>query len=95
MPKTTVVIITLIIYKLVLIGIGIWASKKTHNSHDYFLAGRNLGPVVAALSYSSSASSAWTLLGVSGMAYAVGLSSIWVVLPQPSIPSITINFPLI
>ena len=80
MPKTTVVIITLIIYKLVLIGIGIWASKKTHNSHDYFLAGRNLGPVVAALSYSSSASSAWTLLGVSGMAYAVGLSSIWVVL---------------
>ena len=78
MSKTTIVIITLVLYKLVLLAIGLWASKRTLNSDDYLLAGRNLGPIVAALSYSSSASSAWTLLGVSGIAYAVGLSSIWV-----------------
>ena len=39
--------------------------------------GRGLGPVVAAISYSSSASSAWTLLSVSGMAYLWGLPALW------------------
>ncbi|MHC5012831.1 MAG: sodium/proline symporter, partial [Planctomycetota bacterium] len=39
--------------------------------------GRRLGPFVAAVSASASSSSAWTLLGVSGAAYAWGLSALW------------------
>ncbi len=78
MTKATVVIITLVVYKLLLVGIGLWASKKTKSPDDFLLAGRGLGPVIAALSYSSSASSAWTLLGLSGMAYLMGLSSLWI-----------------
>ena len=60
MDKTTLVIITLLIYKVLLIGIGIWASRRNQNEEDFFLGGRGLGPLVAAISYSSSASSAWT-----------------------------------
>lgn len=78
MDKTQVVLITLVIYKAILIGIGIWASKRTRDVDDFFLGGRGLGPVVAALSYSSSAASAWVLLGLSGIAYVYGLSTIWV-----------------
>lgn len=74
-----VTLITLVIYKFALIGIGIWASRRTHDEDDFFLGGRSLGPVVAAISYSSSASSAFTLLGISGIAYVMGVGALWVV----------------
>ncbi|MEM1412119.1 MAG: sodium/proline symporter [Pseudomonadota bacterium] len=80
MEKTTLVIITLVVYKLLLIGIGFWASRRNEDEEDFFLGGRGLGPVVAAISYSSSASSAWTLLGLSGAAYVLGLRVVWIAL---------------
>jgi len=80
MEKVHIVLITLIVYKLVLVAIGLWASKRTNSSDQFFLGGRGLGPIVAALSYSSSAASAWVLLGLTGIAYAHGLSTIWVAL---------------
>ena len=79
MDYTTTVLVTLIVYKIVLIGIGFYANKKTSSTEDYFIGGRGLGPWVAAISSAASASSAWTLLGVSGAAYAMGLSAIWLV----------------
>ena len=78
MDNTTVVIITLVVYKALLIAIGFWASSRTRSEEDFFLGGRKLGPVVAAVSYSSSASSAWTLLGLSGAAYVLGVSVVWI-----------------
>lgn len=68
---------TLIVYLLVLLGIGLWAQRRTDDSADFHLAGRQLGPWVAALSASTSSSSAWSLLGVSGAAYAWGLQAAW------------------
>ncbi|NDY95256.1 sodium/proline symporter [Wenzhouxiangella limi] len=68
---------TLIVYLIVLLGIGIWARNRVGDSEDFHLAGRRMGPVVAALSASASSASAWTLLGVSGAAYAWGLQAIW------------------
>ena len=76
--NTKYIFFTLIAYKLILITIGLWASKKTKSFTDYFIAGRELGPWVAALSASASSSSAWTLLGVSGAAYLWGLPAIWI-----------------
>ena len=69
MDRTTVVIVTFVIYKAILIAIRFWASRRTHSESEFFLGGRGLGPLVAAISYSSSASSAWTLLGMSGVAH--------------------------
>ena len=80
MEKTTLVLITLVAYKLLLIGIGFLASRRNSDEEDFFLGGRGLGPVVAAISYSSSASSAWTLLGLSGAAYILGLRVVWLAL---------------
>jgi sodium/proline symporter len=73
------ILVTLIAYQFLLLGIGWWASRRNTDSEDYYLAGRKLGPAVAALSASASSSSAWSLLGVSGAAFAWGLPAIWLI----------------
>jgi len=78
LESTTSVLITLVFYNAILIGVGLWARKRNSNVQDFFLAGRGLGPWVAAISASASSSSAWTLLGVSGAAYAWGLPALWI-----------------
>jgi sodium/proline symporter len=77
MDNTAAVLVTLVIYNAILIGVGLWARRRNENVEDFFLAGRGLGPWVAAISASASSSSAWTLLGVSGAAYAWGLPALW------------------
>jgi sodium/proline symporter len=80
MLDTDIVLATLIIYKVVLILTGLWAQRRVSNEQDFFLAGRQLGPWVAAISYSASAASAWTLLGMSGLAFTLGLATLWLAL---------------
>ena len=75
----TGVLTTLIAYQVLMLGIGWWASKRNRDSEDFYLGGRRLGGMVAALSASASSSSAWSLLGVSGAAFAWGLPAIWLV----------------
>ncbi|MFC1701174.1 hypothetical protein ACFL1J_00255 [Pseudomonadota bacterium] len=74
-----ILIATLILYQLLLLFIGWWASRRTADNEDFYLGGRKLGAAVAALSASASSSSAWSLLGVSGAAYAWGLPAIWLI----------------
>lgn len=76
MSREWAILITLVSYKLVLIAIGFWASRRTHSNQDFFIGGKSLGPWVAAVSSSASASSAWSLLGVSGAAYFMGLPAL-------------------
>ena len=75
----TGVLITLIAYQLLMLGIGWWASHRNTDSEDFYLGGRKLGGAIAALSASASSSSAWSLLGVSGAAFAWGLPAIWLI----------------
>ena len=77
MNNTGAVLVTLVVYNALLIGVGLWARGRNRSVEDFFLAGRGLGPWVAAISASASSSSAWTLLGVSGAAYAWGLPALW------------------
>ncbi len=77
MTETTAILITLVAYKVLLLGIGWFAQRRTKNETDMYLGGRNMGGLVAAISASASSSSVWTLLGVSGMAYLNGMSALW------------------
>ena len=77
MENTQAVLVTLVVYNALLIGVGLWARGRNRDVEDFFLGGRGLGPWVAAISASASSSSAWTLLGVSGAAYAWGLPALW------------------
>lgn len=72
-------VVTLVFYQVLMLAIGWWASRRNSDSTDFYLGGRKLGGAVAALSASASSSSAWSLLGVSGAAFAWGLPAIWLV----------------
>jgi sodium/proline symporter len=77
--QTTVILVSLIAYKLVLIGIGFWAASRIHDEADFLLGSRKLGPWVAGLSYAASTSSAWLLLGYSGFVFTFGVGALWMV----------------
>ena len=77
MEQSQVIAITLITYQVLLILIGLWASRKVKNNTDFLLGGRQLGPWVAGLSYAASTSSAWVLLGFSGFVFVYGYSALW------------------
>ena len=79
MTKDTIIILTLSVYIIVLITLGYFGSRKTYNNTDFFIGGRSLGPFVASMSYVASSASAWVMLGLSGIGYAVGISALWVV----------------
>ena len=77
MQNTTAALLTLLVYNAALIGVGLWARGRNQRVVDFYLGGRGLGAWTAAISASASSSSAWTLLGVSGVAYAWGMPALW------------------
>ncbi|MCI9575196.1 MAG: sodium/proline symporter PutP [Clostridiales bacterium] len=64
-------------YLGIMMLIGLISYKKTKNTEDYFLGGRNLGGWVAALSAQASDMSGWLLMGLPGSIYAFGAGQIW------------------
>ncbi|WP_295532111.1 sodium/proline symporter PutP [uncultured Thioclava sp.] len=71
--------ISLTAYFVLMIGIGVYAWRKsTSNSEEYMLGGRNLPPAVAALSAGASDMSGWLLLGLPGALFVSGLTQSWI-----------------
>jgi SSS family solute:Na+ symporter len=65
-------------YLLILIVIGIYSSRfSSEGISEFFVGGRRMNRLVVALSAVVSGRSAWLLLGVTGMAYAMGASALW------------------
>ena len=72
-------LISLAAYFVLMLGIGVYAWRKsTEDSEGYLLGGRNLSPAVAALSAGASDMSGWLLLGLPGALYAAGLVEAWI-----------------
>lgn len=75
----TGVIVSLAVYFIAMLAIGLWAWKKSTGDIDgYLLGGRRLSPSVAALSAGASDMSGWLLLGLPGAAFVAGLSATWI-----------------
>ncbi|WP_269886857.1 sodium/proline symporter PutP [Macrococcoides canis] len=67
------------VYFLILLGIGYYAYKQSTSTLDeYMLGGRNLGPLVTALSAGAADMSGWMLMGLPGSVYTTGLSATWI-----------------
>ncbi|NIP14499.1 MAG: sodium/proline symporter [Pseudomonadales bacterium] len=77
MSNTGVILTTLVAYKLALVAIGWWARGRTSDNEAFFIGGRGLGAWVASLSYAAGSSSAWSILGVSGIAFSQGIGAVW------------------
>ncbi|WFL77962.1 sodium/proline symporter PutP [Altererythrobacter arenosus] len=72
-------LISLTLYFILMLAIGLYAWRKsTADSEGYLLGGRQLSPAVAALSAGASDMSGWLLLGLPGALYAAGLVEAWI-----------------
>ena len=76
-----IIVITIVAYMLMMIGIGIYFSKKNKDVGDFYLGGRNLGPLVTAMSAEASDMSSYLLMGLPGLAYLCGVAEVgWTVI---------------
>ena len=73
--------ISIVAYLALMVFIGVWFSKRNKNTDDFYLGGRQLGPLVTAMSAEASDMSSWLLMGIPGAAYLSGLASdFWTIL---------------
>ena len=67
-------LITIAVYLIMMVVVGVICAKKTDNVGDFYLGGRKLGPFVTAMSAEASDMSGWLLMGLPGVAYATGIA---------------------
>ena len=68
------ILIAIILYLLVVLGIGVWFSRRNKTADDFYLGGRKLGPFVTAMSAEASDMSSYLLMGLPGLAYLTGVA---------------------
>ncbi len=76
------IIAVLVVYLVVLLVIGAWASRDSTTVAGYYLAEKQLPSWVIAFSSNSTGESAWLLLGLTGMGYMIGIHAVWIVLGE-------------
>lgn len=83
------VIIPLIIFLIIIFGIGIWANRQVRTSNsflqEYFLGGREMGGFILAMTMMATYGSASSFIGGPGVAYNTGLG--WVLLAMAQLPA--------
>ncbi len=72
-------LISIGLYMLLMILIGLYSYKKsTSNADDFLIGGRKMGAAVTALSAGAADMSGWLLMGLPGAMYLTGLSASWI-----------------
>ena len=67
------ILFVFVAYFVVLIGIAVFRTRRMDDMSDYMPGGRKMGFVTSALSADSSATSVWTMLLLSALAFAAGM----------------------
>jgi sodium/proline symporter len=73
-------LIVFILYLVATMAIAWWYSRGKKTSAEFVLGGKKFSGTALALSERATGESAWLLLGLTGHAYAEGISAIWVAL---------------
>lgn len=72
-------IILLIVFFLIMIGVGVYSRKHATNVNDFVLGGRSVGPWLTAFAYGTSYFSAVVFVGYAGQfGYKYGMASTWI-----------------
>ncbi len=66
-------------YLILCMGVGLWAMRRTHSAQDFFMAGRSLGVIVTGMAIFSTTLSGFAFVGGPGLVYAMGMSSVWMI----------------
>ncbi|OPY48575.1 MAG: sodium/panthothenate symporter [Methanosaeta sp. PtaU1.Bin112] len=78
MDDYSLFLIFLAIYIAVLLGIGLYSSRQQKSVTDFWLAGRELGPITIGFSAASAWITASALLLATGLFLLIGVGSIWI-----------------
>ena len=78
MDAYSLFLIFLAIYIAVLLGIGLYFSRRQKSVTDFWLAGRELGPITIGFSAASAWITASALLLATGLFLLIGVGSIWI-----------------
>lgn len=71
------ILISIIVYMAAIVVIGIYFSRKSNTTGDFYLGGRKLGPFVTAMSAEASDMSSYLLMGLPGLAYLTGVTEVF------------------
>ena len=75
------ILITIFVYLLCMLLIGMYYTRKNESTTDFYLGGRKLGPFVTAMSAEASDMSSYLLMGLPGLAYLSGMADVgWTVI---------------
>ena len=73
----------LIIYIVFMIWFGLYASRKVSSADEFATARKGYGPFILALAFASTAASGATFLGLPGLTYTYGMSTLWIAFLYP------------
>ena len=69
-----IMLISIAIYLIGMVAIGIYCSKDNETVGDFYLGGSKMGPLVTAMSAEAADMSSWLLMGLPGLAYIAGIA---------------------
>ncbi len=70
-------------YVAVMVGFGVLGNRRVAGADDFATARGGYGPVLLALAFASTAASGATFLGLPGLTYSYGLSTLWIAFLYP------------
>lgn len=75
------ILITILVYLVGVLVVGFHFAKKNESASDFYLGGRQLGPLVTAMSAEASDMSSYLLMGLPGLAYLSGVADVgWTII---------------
>ena len=79
--STVCIMLTIVVYLIGMLLVGVYFTKKNNSTSDFYLGGRTLGPLVTAMSAEASDMSGYLLMGLPGLAYLSGLADVgWTII---------------
>jgi SSS family transporter len=79
--SASVYVAVVVVYVLIMLGVGYWCMRRTKSVGDFFLGGRTLGPWMSAFAYGTTYFSAVLFIGYAGkLGWGFGIHTMWIVL---------------
>src|SRR5690554_6262134 len=73
----------LVFYIGIMLALGWFGSRRVTGADDFATARRGYGPFLLALAFASTAASGATFLGMPGLSYTYGMSTLWIAFCYP------------
>jgi SSS family transporter len=78
--SSTLYVAIVVVYVLVMLGVGWVAMRRTKDARDFFIGGRSLGPWMSAFAYGTTYFSAVLFIGYAGkLGWGFGIHTMWIV----------------